>query len=213
MAIALGGRPAGLVFEGDRRFDVVVRLADATRDDFDQLGALPIVLENGVTVPLRTLADFQVVDGLAEVRREQGRRLVIVSANVRERDLGSFVEEAQEGVAAQVDLPPASFIEWGGQYQNLQAAQARLAIVVPICFRRCPAPAVHGAWWLGSGPGGVQRHPDGPGGRCICSRLERHALLGIGGGRLHRPVGCGGAQRSRHDDCDPAAARKRHGAR
>ncbi|KZX86314.1 cation transporter [Erythrobacter sp. HI0019] len=134
VAIALGGRPAGLVFEGDRRFDVVVRLEDATRDDFDQLGALPIVLENGVTVPLRTLADFQVVDGLAEVRREQGRRLVIVSANVRERDLGSFVEEAQEGVSAQVDMPPASFIEWGGQYQNLQAAQARLAIVVPVCF-------------------------------------------------------------------------------
>ena len=134
VAIALGGRPAGLVFEGDRRFDVVVRLADATRDDFDQLGALPIVLENGVTVPLRTLADFEVVDGLAEVRREQARRLVIVSANVRERDLGSFVEEAQEGVSAQVDLPPASFIEWGGQYQNLQEAQARLAIVVPICF-------------------------------------------------------------------------------
>jgi cobalt-zinc-cadmium resistance protein CzcA len=126
VAIALGGRPAGLVFEGDRRFDVVVRL--------EQLGALPIVLENGVTVPLRTLADFQVVDGLAEVRREQGRRLVIVSANVRERDLGSFVEEAQERVSTGVDMPPASFIEWGGQYQNLQEAQARLTIVVPIAF-------------------------------------------------------------------------------
>lgn len=134
VAIALGGRPAGLVFEGDRRFDVVVRLEDAARDDFDQLGALPIVLDGGVTVPLRTLADFRVVDGLAEVRREQGRRLVIVSANVRERDLGSFVEEARTGVAENVELPPASFIEWGGQYQNLQAAQARLALVVPVCF-------------------------------------------------------------------------------
>ncbi|WP_299307119.1 CusA/CzcA family heavy metal efflux RND transporter [uncultured Croceicoccus sp.] len=134
VAVALGGRPAGLVFEGDRRFDVVVRLEDAARDDFDQLGALPIVLANGATVPLRTLAEFRVVDGLAEVRREQGRRLVIVSANVRERDLGSFVEEARAGVAQAVDLPPASFIEWGGQYQNLRAAQARLALVVPICF-------------------------------------------------------------------------------
>jgi len=134
VAIALGGRPAGLVFEGDRRFDVVVRLEDATRDDFDQLGALPMVLESGVTVPLRTLADFQVVDGLAEVRREQGRRLVIVSANVRERDLGSFVEDARAGVSESVELPAASFIEWGGQYQNLQAAQARLALVVPVCF-------------------------------------------------------------------------------
>lgn len=134
VAIALGGRPAGLVFEGDRRFDVMVRLADATRDDFDQLGTLPILLPNGATVPLRTVAQFQVVDGLAEVRREQGRRLVIVSANVRERDLGTFVEEAQEGVRDRVELPAASFIEWGGQYQNLQAAQGRLALVVPLAF-------------------------------------------------------------------------------
>ena len=134
VAIALGGRPAGLVFEGDRRFDVVVRLSDATRDDFDQLGALPVLLPNGATIPLRSVAEFRVVDGLAEVRREQGRRLVIVSSNVRERDLGSFVEEAQERVAAQVELPAAAFIEWGGQYQNLQAAQERLQIVIPIAF-------------------------------------------------------------------------------
>jgi len=133
-AIALGGRPAGLVFEGDRRFEVVVRLSDAARDDFDQIGALPIILPNGGLVPLRELAEFRVVDGLAEVRREQGRRLVIVSSNVRERDLGSFVEEAQDRVSQEVTLPPGAFIEWGGQYESLQAAQARLAIVVPICF-------------------------------------------------------------------------------
>ncbi|RIV86340.1 CusA/CzcA family heavy metal efflux RND transporter [Aurantiacibacter xanthus] len=134
VAIALGGRPAGLVFEGDRRFDVVVRLSNAARDDFDQLGALPILLPGGSTIPLRSVAEFRVVDGLAEVRREQGRRLVIVSANVRERDLGSFVEEAQAQVGDRVKMPPASFIEWGGQYQNLQAAKERLSIVVPICF-------------------------------------------------------------------------------
>ena len=133
-AIALGGRPAGLVFQGDRRFEVVVRLDDVVRNDFDQLGALPILIPGGTTIPLRQLADFRVVDGLAEVRREQGRRLVIVSANVRDRDLGSFVEDAQAAVAENVTLPPASFVEWGGQYQNLQAAQARLAIVVPVCF-------------------------------------------------------------------------------
>ncbi|HEY8603056.1 CusA/CzcA family heavy metal efflux RND transporter [Tsuneonella suprasediminis] len=134
VAIALGGRPAGLVFEGDRRFEVVVRLANAARDDFDQLGALPIQLPSGSTIPLRSVAGFQVVDGLAEVRREQGRRLVIVSANIRERDLGSFVAEAQAQVSERVEMPPASFVEWGGQYQNLQAAKARLAIVVPVCF-------------------------------------------------------------------------------
>jgi cobalt-zinc-cadmium resistance protein CzcA len=133
-AIALGGRPAGLVFQGDRRFEVVVRLSDEARDDFDRIGALPIFLPGGGLVPLRALAEFRVVEGLAEVRREQGRRLVIVSSNVRERDLGSFVEEAQARVAEEVTLPPGAFIEWGGQYQNLQAAQARLAIVVPICF-------------------------------------------------------------------------------
>ncbi len=133
-AIAVGGRPAGLVFEGDRRFEIVVRLDDATRNDFDQLGALPVRLNSGSTIPLRQLADFRVVDGLAEVRREQGQRLVIVSANVRERDLGSFVDEAQAVVEDNVTLPPGSFIEWGGQYQNLQAAQARLSIVVPVCF-------------------------------------------------------------------------------
>ena len=133
-AIAVGGRPAGLVFEGDRRFEIVVRLDDATRNDFDQLGALPVRLNSGSTIPLRQLADFRVVDGLAEVRREQGQRLVIVSANVRERDLGSFVDDAQAVVEDNVTLPPASFIEWGGQYQNLQAAQARLSIVVPVCF-------------------------------------------------------------------------------
>ena len=133
-AIALGGRPAGLVFDGDRRFEIVVRVPDATRDDFDQLGALPILLPGGSAVPLRELAEFRVVDGLAEVRREQGRRLVVVSANVRERDLGSFVQEAQEAVRRNVTLPSGSFLEWGGQYENLQAAQARLALVVPVCF-------------------------------------------------------------------------------
>jgi len=134
VAIAVGGRNAGLVFEGDRRFDVVVRLSDANRNDFEQLGTLPISLPSGGSVPLRTLAEFQVVDGLAEVRREQGRRLVIISANVRERDLGSFVDEAQAAVSENVDLPSAFFIEWGGQYQNLQQAQQRLFIVVPLAF-------------------------------------------------------------------------------
>ena len=112
----------------------MVRLTDVARNDFDQLGSLPIQIPGGSTVPLRQLAEFRVVDGLAEVRREQGRRLVVVSANVRERDLGSFVQEAQKRVSESVSLPPAAFVEWGGQYENLEAAQARLAIVVPICF-------------------------------------------------------------------------------
>nr|WP_298929612.1 CusA/CzcA family heavy metal efflux RND transporter [uncultured Erythrobacter sp.] len=134
VAIAVGGRPAGPVFQGDKRFDIVVRLADDLRNDFDRLGALPVKTPGGATVPLRELASFEVSDGLAEVRRERGSRLVIVSANVRERDLGSYVEEAREAVSETVTLPEGAYIEWGGQFENLQAAKSRLSLIVPLCF-------------------------------------------------------------------------------
>ncbi|APG63122.1 cation transporter [Sphingorhabdus lutea] len=134
VAIAVGGRPAGLVFQGDKRFDIVVRLSDIQRNDLDQIGALPINTPSGQTVPLRELATFSVKDGLAEVRREKGSRLVIVSANVRGRDLGSYVEEAQDKVEQNTSLPDGTYIEWGGQFENLQAAKTRLSLIVPLCF-------------------------------------------------------------------------------
>lgn len=135
VAIALGGQSAGLVFQGDQRFEVVVRLPQALRNDSDAVGALPLVLPGQrATVPLRELVDFNVTSGPAEVRRENGRRLVIVSANVRGRDIGSFVTDAQAAMNNRIDLAPGSFIEWGGQFENLQAAQERLTVVVPICF-------------------------------------------------------------------------------
>ena len=139
VAAALGGREAGLVFEGDRRFDIVVRLPNAVRDDLDAVGALPIMLpETGAgprqSVPLRQLARFQVSEGVNQVSRENGQRRVVVQTNVRGRDLGSYVEEAQARVAEQVDLPPGVFIEWGGQFENLQAASARLSLVIPAVF-------------------------------------------------------------------------------
>ena len=112
--------------KGDRRFDIVVRLDRATRDDLDAVGALPVMLpgEGGAraSVPLRELAKFGFSEGLNQVSRENGKRRVVVQANVRGNDLGSFVAEAQEKVAAQVKLPTGSFIEWGGQFENLQAA-------------------------------------------------------------------------------------------
>ena len=134
VAIAVGGRPAGPVFQGDKRFDIVVRLPENLRSDFDRLGALPVKSPNGLTVPLRELASFEVSDGLAEVRRERGSRLVIVSANVRERDLGSYVEEAQIAVEEGISLPDGAYIQWGGQFENLQAAKSRLSLIVPLCF-------------------------------------------------------------------------------
>ena len=139
VAAALGGRESGLVFEGDRRFDIVVRLDNTTRDDLEAIGALPVMLpESGTgprrSIPLSELAEFQFSEGVNQVSRENGQRRVVVQANVRGRDLGSYVEEAQARVAEQVDLPPGVFIQWGGQYENLQAASARLSLVIPAVF-------------------------------------------------------------------------------
>ena len=139
VAVALGGREAGLVFEGDRRFDVIVRVPAAQRDDLDALGALPVMLPAAEgqlrrSVPLRELATFSFSEGLNQVSRESGKRRVVVQANVRGRDLGSFVNEAQAKVEQSVDLPAGTWIEWGGQFENLAAASQRMAIVVPVCF-------------------------------------------------------------------------------
>ena len=139
VAAALGGREAGIVFEGDRRFDIVVRLDNPTRDNLDAIGALPVMLETGgsgprMSIPLRELARLQFSEGVNQVSRENGQRRVVVQANVRGRDLGSYVGEARTAVERQVKLPPGVFIQWGGQYENLQAASKRLSIVIPVVF-------------------------------------------------------------------------------
>jgi len=138
VAAALGGREAGLVFEGDRRYNIVVRLDPATRDDLDAVGALPVLLPargDGMrtSVALRELASFGFSEGLNQVSRENGQRRVVVQANVRGRDLGSYVADAQARVA-KIPLPAGVTIIWGGQFENLQAASARIAIIVPIVF-------------------------------------------------------------------------------
>lgn len=137
IAAAMAGREAGMVFEGDRRFNVVVRVPQASRNDLDALGALPVMLPGDggtrASVPLRQLAQFRYAEGLNQISRENGKRRVVVQANVRGRDVGSFVTEAMPKVE-QVALPPGVFIEWGGQFQNLQAASKRLSVVVPVAF-------------------------------------------------------------------------------
>ena len=139
VAAGLGGREAGIVFEGDRRFDIVVRLEGATRNNLDAIGALPVMLESDgaaprTSVPFRELARLQFTEGANQVSRENGQRRVVVQTNVRGRDLGSYVAEARSRIDEHVDLPPGVFIEWGGQYENLQAASQRLSIVIPIVF-------------------------------------------------------------------------------
>ncbi|QDM40657.1 CusA/CzcA family heavy metal efflux RND transporter [Altererythrobacter sp. TH136] len=138
VAAAMGGREAGIVFEGDRRYDIVVRLDNFTRNDLDAVGALPVMLSgedaHRASVPLREVARFNFSEGLNQVSRENGKRRVVVQANVRGNDLGSFVSEAQAKVAEQIKLPPGSFVEWGGQFQNLQAASRTLSLVIPVIF-------------------------------------------------------------------------------
>ena len=138
LAIGLAGRTAGQVHEGDRRFDVVVRLDDALRNDPITLTQLPVVSETAEagapTVPLSSVARFDVAEGPNQISRSNGKRRMIVQVNVRGRDLGGFVAEAQARIANEVEPPPAGWLDWGGQFENLERASQRLALIVPIVF-------------------------------------------------------------------------------
>ncbi len=136
---AIGGREAGVVFEGDRRFPIVVRLKDNVRDDLERLKHLPVPLPpdssgRSSSVLLEQVASFDTTEGPNQISRENGKRRVVVTANIRGRDIASVVAEAQKKVAEQVQLPPDYYVVWGGQFENLAAAQQRMMIVVPACF-------------------------------------------------------------------------------
>ena len=141
IAVAVGGRQAGTLYEGDRRFDMVVRLSDAMRKDIDGLSALliPVPAVNGTAnqigfIALQEVASLDLVLGPNQVSRENGKRLVIVSANVRGRDIGSFVSEAGEVIERDVQVPAGYWTSWGGQFEQLQSAAKRLQIVVPVAL-------------------------------------------------------------------------------
>ena len=134
IAAAVAGRDAGLIFEGDKRFPVTIRLSDTQRSDLDTLNTVPVPVTGGRFVPLASVADIVVTSGPNQISRENGKRRIVVQANVRGRDVASVVEDAQAQVATAVRLPAGQYIAWGGQYENLNAATARLALVVPACF-------------------------------------------------------------------------------
>jgi cobalt-zinc-cadmium resistance protein CzcA len=155
VAAALGGREAGQVFEGDRRFDLVVRLPESVRSDLSAIESLPIPLPDDETdraavalasarqgspvaaprfVSLGDVADIDVAEGPNQISRENGKRQVVVQANVRGRDIGGFVADARKRITGGVKLPAATWLDWGGQFENLTAARRRLVIVVPVCF-------------------------------------------------------------------------------
>lgn len=151
--IAIGGKSAGEVFEGDRRFDLIVRLPELMREDIERLKRIPIALpvrETGPRfamvgtrspeavrfshVPLGSVAEFVISPGPNQISRENGKRRVVVTANIRGRDIGSFVREAQAAIDAQVAIPAGYWSAWGGQFQQMISAARRLRIVVPIAL-------------------------------------------------------------------------------
>ena len=137
---AIGGQDAGVIFEGDRSFDIVVRLPESVRADLEALSNLPVALPRQTpnsptqSVALNRVAKFAFTEGPNQISRENGKRRVVITANVRGRDLGSVVAEAQLRLAQDVRLPPGYWLTWGGQSENLMAARQQLAIVVPACF-------------------------------------------------------------------------------
>ncbi len=134
VSATVGGREAGMIFEGDKRFPVVIRLADTSRSDMQALGQLPVPTASGAFVPLASVADISIGDGPNQISRENGKRRVVVQANVRGRDVAGVVTDAQAAIDKQVSLSPGTYLQWGGQFENLATARARLMIVVPICF-------------------------------------------------------------------------------
>ena len=131
---ALGGRPLGQIIEGDRRFDLVVRLPQAVRSNIEALRALPVATPGGGQVRLESLASITMASAPAQISRENGKRRVVVQLNVRGADIGTFVPQAQAAIRQDVPLGEGYYLQWGGQFENLQRARARLMIVVPIAL-------------------------------------------------------------------------------
>ena len=135
ISTAIGGESVGLIYEGDRRFPLVVRLPEEMRLDMDRIGRLPIPVpttanETGYVL-LSEVVKTELLSSPNRISRENGQRRVVVSANVRGRDLGSFVAEVREAITSQVDIPPGYFVEYGGTFEQLESASQRLSLVVP----------------------------------------------------------------------------------
>jgi cobalt-zinc-cadmium resistance protein CzcA len=128
----LGGEPVSVLLDGVKRFDIAVRLENATRDSVDALRRIPLRTATGALVPLSEVAEIEVAEGYSFVRREQLQRYAVIQMDVRGRDVDGFVQDAQAAIGEQVELPAGYWIEWGGAFENQQRALAKLALIVPI---------------------------------------------------------------------------------
>src|SRR5262245_4280053 len=130
----VAGKEVGQVFEGEQRFGLVVRLNETAGHNVETIRELLVTAPNGARVPLAQLADIALIDGPAQVSREDARRRISVELNVRGRDIGSFVNEAQAAIDKQVELPAGYYLKWGGQFEHLERATKRLLIVIPLAL-------------------------------------------------------------------------------
>ena len=130
--LAIGGRPLSTLYQQNRAFDIALRFPEERRQSVEALGGLLIDVPGGYRVPLNQLAELKTVEGPTEISRENGQRRIGIELNVVGRDIGSFVREAQTRIGRQVELPPGSYLSWGGQFENQQHAMSRLAIITPM---------------------------------------------------------------------------------
>ncbi|MFQ5890079.1 MAG: efflux RND transporter permease subunit [Gemmatimonadota bacterium] len=130
--IAIGGESAGQVFEGQRRYDIFVRFRKESRNDLQAISNILVQAPGGERVPLSRLTDISLVTGPKQISRDDNQRRLVIQANVRGRDMGGFVADAQQRIKEQVELPPGYFLTWGGQFENQQRAMRRLSIIVPV---------------------------------------------------------------------------------
>lgn len=130
--MAIGGKVATEIYEGERRFQAVVRLPQQFRNDLKDIRSLMLTAPNGAQVALESLAKIEVVEGPAQVSREMGKRRIVIGINVQDRDLGGFVAELQQVVGSRVKLPEGYYLEWGGQFQNLERALGHLMVIIPV---------------------------------------------------------------------------------
>ncbi|WP_269520153.1 efflux RND transporter permease subunit [Alteromonas sp. BMJM2] len=131
LSASIGGKEAGLIFEGDRRFEIVVRYSEDIRNNLDTLGTIPIMTGDGDYVPIVEVATLKYASIPSQISRENAKRRIVVTANVRERDLGSFVTEAKMQIAENVVLPSGYWVDYGGTFEQLESASQRLSLVVP----------------------------------------------------------------------------------
>ena len=131
---ALGTFVVGQFQDGERRFPITLRIDDSYRADDRAIGRILVTAANGDRIPLARLAHLRFVEGASTINREWAKRRIIIQANVRGRDIGGFVAEAQKAIAAKVRLPPGYYVQYGGQFEHLERARARLALVVPLAL-------------------------------------------------------------------------------